>query len=428
MRNRNALSLLAASAALAASTLAVVTPGTAAAATAPSVADFRLVPSNLAQGLVVNDLDQELPKLGVQNILIQANRDDAPKGEDCTSPALSTNTMPVLRQFCFTKGDVDTTLWVPQGVTTVADAQADQLWGDKRAILVSWYNKETSPAKGVRVSFLDPDTGNYQHVLLAYPYINGSGNPSYEAVTAPQAGNGGSVHAGGIVWYGNYLYLADTNRGVRVFDMRYIFDIKSAANGNVTDTEKVGRQDGTYYSYGYRYVMPQISGWTNPGGLASFPADYKCLASGPQKFSYISLDRSTSPHSITTGEYCADQNNADLNGRVARWPMNQDTGAPLTNAGGHWQASEALRLHTPRVQGAVSTGGLWYLNSTGGGTTGPGHLQSAWKASAGVLEAGSPERDVAIGVEDLSYWPGRGELWTVTEHDKQRILYATPLP
>ncbi|MEO6084422.1 MAG: hypothetical protein ABIQ18_15080 [Umezawaea sp.] len=429
MRNRNAVSLLTVSTVVAAVLVSVVNPGTAAAAaTAPSLGDFRLLVSNQAQGDVVAQLDQELPKLGVQNILDQANRTDAPKGSACTSPALVPNRRPVLDKFCFTAGDNTTTQWVPQGVTTVADAQDDQLWGDKQAILVSWYNTESSPAKGVRVSFLDPATGNYQHVLLAYPYTNASGNPSYEAVTAPQAGNGGSVHAGGIVWYGNYLYLADTNRGIRVFDMRYIFDIKSAANGDVTDSNQVGRQNGTYYSYGYRYVMPQVYGWTNPGGLATFPPDYKCNASGPQKYSYISLDRSTEPRTIITGEYCADQADPNLNGRVARRPVEKFSGAPITDGLGNWLATDAYRLPKPRVQGAVSTAGRWYLNSTGGGTTGPGHLQAAVAGSPGVLTTDSIEYDVAIGVEDLSYWPGRDQLWTVTEHDKQRIIYATSRP
>jgi hypothetical protein len=426
MRNKNAVPRLAVCGLLVASLLSVVTSGTAAAATAPSLADFHLLPTNSDQAGVVAALDTQLPKLGVQNILTQANRDDAPKGAACDSPALNTNTLAVRGKYCFNAGDVATEEWVPQGITTVADAQEDQYWGEKQAILVSWYHKGIAYDKGVRVSFLDTDTGNYQHVLLVYPFTNDSGNPSYEAVTTPQAGDGSSVHAGGIVWYGNYLYLVDTNRGIRVFDMRYIFDIKSAPNGDVTNTEFVGRHGGYYQSYGYRYVMPQIYGWSNPGGLASFPADYKCNASGPQKFSYISLDRSVEPDAVITGEYCADQGDANLNGRVARWPLNGTTGAPITDSFGRWSASDAHRLSKPRVQGAVSTGGRWYLNSTGGGTTGPGHLQAA--TGSGVLTASGQERDVAVGVEDLSYWPGRDQLWTVTEHHGQRIVYSTSRP
>jgi len=410
-------------------TTVTVPPAASAAANPPSLSDFQLVPTQTEKPAIVSRLDALLPKLGVQNILDQASRDDAPKGSDCTSDALDTNTLPVRDKFCFNDGDVKTQEWVPQGITTVADAQEDQYWGDKQAILVSWYDKQTDPVKGVRVSFLDTSTGDYQHVLLVYPYTNSSGNPSYEQVTTPQSGDHGSVHAGGIVWYGNYLYLVDTNRGVRMFDMRYIFDIKSADNGDVEDAGKVGRHDGTYYSYGYRYVMPQTYGWSNPDGLAEFPPEYKCYAAGPQKFSYLSLDRTTNPDSIVTGEYCADQNDENLNGRVARWPLNGDTGLPAL-ADGLWKASHAYRLPKPRVQGVVPVDNRWYIHSTGGGTTGPGHLQAAVPTGGnpGVLATDGEDHDVAVGVEDLSYWPGRGHLWTVTEHDTQRIMYATSRP
>lgn len=431
MNKRTVLSALAVSGALLVSLVGAVGPAAAAPASAPSLGDFTLVRTNGGLQAVVDGLDQQLPKLGVQNILEQANRVDAPKGPDCTSPALGTNTRPVVGKFCFEDGDVDTPEWMPQGVTTVADAQEDQLWGEKQAILVSWYDKQTAPVKGVRVSFLDTDTGNYQHVLLVYPYTNSQGNPSYEQVTTPQGGDGGSVHAGGIVWYGNYLYVVDTRRGIRVFDMRYIFDIKSAANGDVTDGGQVGRQDGTYYSYGYRYVMPQVAGWSNPGGLADFPADHKCNAAGPQKFSYASLDRSEDPNVLITGEYCADQGDADRNGRVARWPMNDADGTPAAGGDGVWRATSAYRLAKPRVQGALSTADRWYLHSTGGGETGPGHLQAAvhtGTGSTGVLATDGADHDVAIGVEDLSYWPGRDQLWTVTEHAGKRIVYATSRP
>jgi hypothetical protein len=411
--------------------LAVATSPAAAAveATPPSLSDFTLVRTNTNLQSIVDDLDAELPKLGVQNILKQANRDDAPKGSDCTSPALDTMTRSVKRKFCFNAGDRDTEKWMPQGVTTVADAQDDQYWGEKQAILVSWYSKESNPAKGVRVSFLDPDTGNYQHVLLVYPYVNSYGNASYEAVTTPQAGDGTSVHAGGIVWYGNYLYVVDTKRGIRVFDMRYIFDIKSASNGDVTDSAQVGRQSGTYYSYGYRYVMPQVAGWSNPDGVASFPSGHKCKTSGPQKFSYVALDRSTEPDTLITGEYCAKQDDPDTYGRVARWPLDGSTGMPKTS-GGVWQATHAYRLPQPRVQGAVATSGRWYLHSTGNGATGPGYLRAAeaGSGSTGVLNSVTNNLEVAIGVEDLSYWPGKDELWTVTEHPGKRIVYATGRP
>jgi hypothetical protein len=65
------------------------------------------------------------------------------------------------------------------------------------------------------VSFVDyarPVRPRYRHVLLVEPYRDRAGNPSFRAVP---------VHAGGIAWYGHYLYVADTYAGFRVFDTRH---------------------------------------------------------------------------------------------------------------------------------------------------------------------------------------------------------------
>jgi hypothetical protein len=99
--------------------------------------------------------------------------------------------------------------------------------------------------------------------------------------------------------------VVDTNRGIRAFDMRTIFDLKAAGHkADLEDKKQVGRQNNTYYSFGYRYVMAQVASWENPGGLAQFPPAYKCSGRGTPKYSYISLDRSDAD-TLITGEYCA---------------------------------------------------------------------------------------------------------------------------
>jgi hypothetical protein len=96
------------------------------------------------------------------------------------------------RWYCFDPEDSgsldapDAIEWVPQGVTTAADSGAGP-----DALLVSWYDSRTAPAKGVRVSFLDPATNKYRHVLLVYPTADGS----YEIVGRPAGG----IHADGLV-------------------------------------------------------------------------------------------------------------------------------------------------------------------------------------------------------------------------------------
>ncbi len=67
--------------------------------------------------------------------------------------------------------------------------QADQEWGDGyQPVLVSWYdhnNNSDGMVKGVRVSFMNPNTGAYRHVLLVYPQEK-SGIIDYDAVRVSQ--------------------------------------------------------------------------------------------------------------------------------------------------------------------------------------------------------------------------------------------------
>ncbi|HET6339681.1 MAG TPA: hypothetical protein VFG30_41005 [Polyangiales bacterium] len=408
-------------------------------ATPPKLSDFQLVPSKSNSSADdpapdsffdrVAKLDKRLPKLGVQKILGQANR-PATFGDKCDSPAFK-GMEPPAQRICFHpsdsgSGDPKNLEWMPQGVTTVADAQKDAQWGDKQAILVSWYDKKAGSAKGVRVSFLDIDTKQYQHVLLVYPYLQADGDPSYEILSSPQEGDHAGIHAGGIAWYGNYLYVVDTNRGIRAFDMRRIFDLEAAGDkADLKEKNKVGLRDGKYTSFGYRYVMPQVAAWENPGGLVDFPPKHACAGDGTPKYSFVAIDRSGAD-ALITGEYCATGATPDNNGRVARWPLDPNSGLPKLT-GGIWQAEEALRLPTPNVQGALSYEGTWYLSRTGGGERANATLIEATPSAAtpGVLTV-QKERKAAIGAEDLSYWPGRNELWTVTEHPGKRVLYATP--
>jgi hypothetical protein len=198
----------------------------------------------------VGQLDAKLPKLGVQNLLLQADRTGAwASGSSATCPVQNiftdvtagAKTVPPGRRFCWDASDAGTSdagasdagtatggpEWFPQGVTTVADAQADEEWGSKQAVLVSWYDKNSEPVQGFRV-----------------------------------------------------------------FDMRYIFDLKSSAIGDLTDVNTAGLQsDGKYTSFGYRYVIPQVDWLVSDLGNADPSTSTLCASSGTPKFSFVSLDR-----------------------------------------------------------------------------------------------------------------------------------------
>ncbi|WP_189061681.1 hypothetical protein [Longimycelium tulufanense] len=397
----------------------------------PNLGDFQLKPGPHAEDLPGRALrlDEQLPKLGVQNILEDANRIATESASSDTCNHGATNSLKHHGiSYCFDDADdgwqyPEKVEWYPQGVTTVADAQADQLWGSKRAILITWYNKDVEQVKGVRVTFLDPDSLRYRHVLLAYPFTNDSGNATYMSLRTTQTAAGTSLHAGGIAWYGRYLYVADTAKGIRVFDTRYIFDLAAAENGDTKDKTQIGRQQGTFYGHGYRFVMPQVYNWVNTN------TRQKCTGEGGSSFSFVGLDRSGIDH-LTTGEYC---NRGDVGddpvrwGRVARWPLDGSSGRPkLTD--GLWKADAAYRLPVPNVQGALSYNDKWYISrSRGDRENGLLYVTKKITSTTGTLEIESAHR-ADIGVEDLSHWPksdGRpGRIWTVTEHPGKRMIYA----
>jgi len=421
---------------LVATGLVAVSARRAEADTPPNLGDFRLRRTELDLAGRVRQLDAQLPKLGVQNILAQANRRARQEGgpaDPCNAAAFGGRQAP--NHWCWDRADTGvvggdegngTVEWMPQGVTTVADAQADELWGSKQAILVSWYDKRLAPEKGVRVSFLDPQTGRYQHVLLAYPYVDAGGNPTYEILDTPQEGDHGGIHAGGIAWYGTYLYVADTTRGIRVLDMRYIFDLQSAGNGDTTDQTRIGRHGGTYYGFGYRYVMPQVDAWVNDVG-ADNDGDFACEASGAPKFSSIGVDRSATPDRLVTSEYCSNSSGAaDKDGRVATWSLDGATGRPLPGGDGKWHATSAHRLPEPNIQGPVVSDGVWYLSRSRGEDANGYLIEAAASGSPTGTLSTTRTRWAGVGVEDLSYWPGQDAIWTTTEHPGKRAVYACP--
>ncbi|QFG27645.1 hypothetical protein F7P10_40615 [Actinomadura sp. WMMB 499] len=394
----------------------------------------------------VAELDGELPNVGVASIMADANRQGVVRnGAPCDSGAVSDPDRPsgkpavsVVQSFCWQddasgEDDRNTTQWFPQGVTTVADAQADQRWGEQnRPVLAAWYHKADSTGnsqKGTRVSFIDPGTGAYRHVLLAHPYENGSGNASYTSLRGDQsAGQGHSLHAGGMVWYGNFLYVPDTNRGFRVFDMRHIYDLKAAGDkGNVTDQNRVGRHDGVFYGYGYRYVMPEVTQWRAVRDQSGTCTD----GAAGGKFSYASLDRSGLDHMLA-GEYCNGKY-----GRVAAWEIADATNGSEQRESGTWNATAVHRLPVTNVQGATRFDGRWYLSESHGkpeaGEDDESELHTTEPATSGTgkLEVARTQ-PAAIGIQSLSHWPegtgtdqNLGVIWSQSEHPNERMVYAT---
>ncbi|WP_433477296.1 hypothetical protein ACQPZP_09705 [Spirillospora sp. CA-142024] len=295
--------------------------------------------------------------------------------------------------YCFNKKDTATHSWVPQGVTTVSDAVAGERWaGGGRPIIVSWHN-----GGKVRLTFVNPGRRTYAHVLLVAPVMR-NGHADYTDI---------GIHAGGIAWYGDKLYVADTRHGVREFDMRQIYDLARSGAGSTHHADRVGLHGGKYYGHGHRYVMAQTSSWEFAHGRVGGT----CRGSGPLRMSWVAVDRTTRPHVLIAGEYCRPN---WPRGRVITWPLAALSGGGTAHPnGGAW-------LPADRIQGGVRTHDRWWFTQGRGGRR--GHLLATRYTHRGWSRV--KHRTISHGPEDLSCYRGRHRVFTLAEWPGKRALWA----
>ncbi|MFE5729524.1 hypothetical protein ACFQ7A_01220 [Streptomyces sp. NPDC056528] len=390
----------------------------------------------------VTALKAALPTEGVQDLLDDGNRIAKTDASCPTDPFGTGDNGAVLapaRKLCWDAGDAGTEEWIPQGITGVSDAQADELWGTRKPLVTAWYDKAstglcaadpgTCPDKGARLSFLDPETPvtgtpdgrRYRHVLLVEPYVNSYGNASYRAV---------DVHAGGIAWYKYHLYVTDTLNGLRVFDMRSLLDLNPDRNAsvddttlnglksNVTDENRIGRQSNVYYGHTYRYVMPQVASYKFVAAQGNSSAA-TCVATGAPKASYISVDRSApAAPALIMGEYCNSDTDHPEKGRVGALPIDDTTGL-LQRTGETVAATSAYYLPRDLTQGAARYNGTYYFNRSY--LDNSGSLRRATVTGGRLVDYGGNITN-AVGPEDLYVEHGQSVsgatpyLWSLTEH------------
>lgn len=300
--------------------------------------------------------------------------------------------------FRWNSGDESVAYWYPQGITGSADAHNSGLVDQRRLVMVSWYNKtDARPTKGVRISLADITDLNavkYRHLLLVEP-TGTPANPSFKVV---ETASGNALHAGGIVWLGNLLYVADTTGGLRVFDLSTIIQT------NAFDKDLVGFHGQNTHAHGYAYAIPEITRYT-------LHKD-----SCPVRFSFVSLDRTSTPPALITGEYRKD----DHNGRLVIWPLDPTTHAPDVRQG-EVRAMDAFIGGQTRMQGATRLDGNLYISSSSQYQrfgrlyrTKPGHNPSS--ISAWVY-----------GAEDLYVDTHRNLIWTAAEHPGARDVVSIPI-
>ncbi|MBG0817128.1 hypothetical protein [Planomonospora sp. ID82291] len=320
-------------------------------------------------------LERELERVTLEAVLAKANRAATRRGPTGAGAFGAMRPRPV-DWYCFDAADNAFPDWYPQGLTCASDAGVAG-----NVFVVSWYYRPEAGERGVRLSFLNAATLRYRHVLLVEARADGDIVPI-------------DIHAGGVAWYGHLLYVADTVRGLRVFDTRQIFEV----NGD--DDRAIGGRKGVYNAFGYRYVMPQTGAWTTTTRTA--------------RFSFAAVDRSADPHLLVSGEYIDGPGGT---GRVARWRLDSD-GTLRAGSDGVAIALDAYALPAGKIQGALSHDGVWYLSQAAGS-----------QRNGTLIEVGDTvvRRPYPVGPEDLTCVRGRGQVWSVTEFVGRRVIYGVPL-
>ncbi len=284
------------------------------------------------------------------------------------------------------RSDAQTKRWYPQGITTSADAYGAETGAEhhegRPVVIVSWYGHGRLGwlLLGARISVLDvsdEDAPRYRHVLLVAPR-------RFLGINWLRPVR---VHAGGIVWYGRHLYVAGTKQGLLVFRLDDVLRVQNRARTS-----------------GYRYVLPQFTTFTAENDPDAAPMTY----------SFMSLDRAGPVDHLVAGEY----GRKGGTHRLMRFALDRETQLLSTDHQGHASPASAFDRQVERMQGAALVGGTWVLTASRGAEN-PGDL---WVGQPGkfVMRRGV----LPPGPEDITFWPVRGELWSLSEWPGQRWVFA----
>jgi hypothetical protein len=368
----------------------LLAPGTAAAAVPTTLpASQYTLSANYNQFDAINSaLVSTLGTASVHTVMTNANHDRTGLPSSFSIPGLETG-------FRFDSADNSDCKSYPQGITTSRDAVGTADSGNydgHQLVVVSWYTDEScgGSTERSRLTIVDWDAtypNKYRKVLLVEPTGTAT-TPNFKDI---------AIHAGGVSWYGHYLYVADTGRGMRVFDMRKI--LKTNTGGTA---DQIGRQpNGAYYAHNYAYVLPQV------GTITSSTTSGTAL-----RWSTISLDRVN--RSMVVTEYTCQSGCTSYPNRAPR-AIRYPFGSGGTFAAST-TASQALQLPWYKLNGVASHNGRWWFASSGA------KQLYYWTPSAGSTTYGW-----VSGAESISYWEDDTNpdlLWSLMEGVGNRNVFA----
>lgn len=276
--------------------------------------------------------------------------------------------------------DVASERWWPQGISTSAEAFDSEDVDGRRLLVTSWYSQEIGGSNhGSRVTFVDIDTLEYRHVLLVVPEVR-HGRPRMRPL---------QVHAGGLVWWGPYLHVAGTRRGLFTCRLDDVVEVEPGEE-----------------SFGHRYVLPVRFAY----------AAHADDGVEQLRYSFLSLDRTTAPPQLLAGEY----GRGEMTRRLVRYPLDPASFHLYAEEDGTSRPAWFDERGLGHMQGAAVVHGTYYVTESRG----------RWRL--GAVHVGEPgafrahPRAVPVGPEDVCWWPSQDMLWSLTEYPGRRFVFCVP--
>jgi hypothetical protein len=134
------------------------------------------------------------------------------------------------------------------------------------------------------------------------------------------------------------------------------------------------------------------------------------------RYSFASVDRSMSPHELVAGEY----GRADMTTRLVRYRIDPATSLLDVDRDGTCRPALLDDGGVQGMQGATVVRGTWFVTTSRGRY----RLGSVWVGRPGALR--EHRHQLPVGPEDITYWPARDQLWSLSEYPGARYVFAMP--
>lgn len=249
------------------------------------------------------------------------------------------------------------------------------MWRGRRTVAVSWFCQDRNRRHlASRISFIDIERSRHLDVLLAVSDSDGRLQPA-------------QIHAGGVAWFGDRLFVAATKQGIWEFNLGDIRQVRGAEARRLSGASGRGLPATALVVVRAR----------------QHPVSLRCSYLGR-----VYDDNGTPARRVLIGEH-----RTDGAGRIGEFSIPDDDGDDV------FRSQSEFIPGIPCMQGAVRWGSRYFVSQSDAER--PGAL---WSGPHEALER--EHVALPIGCEDLALDSETRLLWTLGEHPWRRVVRAIP--